>query len=226
MTNANEPLKAIKPSDYQPALPLNRLILKESPGEEAVAMDVLFVGGGPAGLAGAIELARLVRREKEQGGELGELEIGVLEKAGSLGEHCLSGAVVNPRAFRELFPNVPEQELPLRRPAPKDRVYLLTEKGKARIPTPPSMHNKGNHVASVCEIVRWMGGRAEELGVNVFTGFPAESLLVQDDRVIGIRTTPVGLDREGKPGSGHVPPTDVTARVNVLAEGTRGALTQ
>ncbi len=88
------------------------------------------------------------------------------------------------------------------------------------------MHNKGNHVASICEIVRWMGERAEELGVNVFTGFPAESLLVQDDRVIGIRTTPVGLDREGKPGSGHVPPTDVTARVNVLAEGTRGALTQ
>jgi electron-transferring-flavoprotein dehydrogenase len=226
MTNVSEPLKAIKPSDYQPALPLNRLILKESPGEEAVPMDVLFVGGGPAGLAGAIELARLVRQEKEQGGELGELEIGVLEKAGSLGEHCLSGAVVNPRAFSELFPNVPEQEFPFRRPAPKDRVYLLTEKGKTRIPTPPSMHNKGNYVASICEIVRWMGERAEEMGVNVFTGFPAESLLVQDDRVIGIRTTPVGLDREGKPGSGYVLPADVTARVNVLAEGTRGALTQ
>ncbi|HKK07898.1 MAG TPA: electron-transfer flavoprotein:ubiquinone oxidoreductase [Gemmatimonadota bacterium] len=213
------------PEDHQPPLPLERLLLEEEPGEEAVPLDVLFVGGGPAGLAGAIELARLCRRDAEEGGGLGDLEIGVLEKAETLGEHCLSGAVVKPGPFRELFPEVPLEELPFRRPSPGDRVYLLTERGRVRLPTPPTMHNDGNHIASICEIVRWMGERAEDLGVNVFTGFPADALLVRDGGVLGVRTTPAGLDREGEPGSGYMPPTDVSARVTVLAEGTRGSLT-
>ncbi len=219
-------MDTFKPADYQPPLPINRFIVSEPPGEEAVPMDVLFVGGGPAGLAGAIELARLVRKDGEAGGALGSLEIGVLEKAESLGEHCLSGAVVNPGPFRELFPDTAVDDLPFRAPAPRDRVYLLSEKGKARLPTPPTMHNRGYHVASICEVVRWMGERAEELGVNIFTGFPADALLVEDGRVVGVRTTPVGLDRSGQPGSGYTPPTDVTARVTVLCEGTRGSLTQ
>ncbi len=219
-------MDTFKPADYQPPLPIDRFLVSEPSGEEAVPMDVLFVGAGPAGLAGAIELARLVRRDGEAGGTLGGLEIGVLEKAGSLGEHCLSGAVVNPAPFKELFPELAVGDLPFRGPAPRDRVYLLSEKGKTRLPTPPTMHNRSNYVASICEIVRWMGEQAEGLGVNVFTGFPADSLLVENGRVVGVRTTPVGLDRSGQPGSGYTPPTDVTARITVLCEGTRGSLTQ
>jgi electron-transferring-flavoprotein dehydrogenase len=195
------------------------------PDEEAVPMDVLFVGGGPAGLAGAVELARLAALDRETGGPCADLEIGVLEKASELGEHCLSGAVVNPDAFHELFPDVPVTELPFQGPVPADQVHLLTEKGNVRLPTPPTMRNHGHYVASICEIVRWLGERAEAAGVNVFTGFPANSLLMDGDRVVGVRTTPAGLDREGTPGSGYMPPTDLTARVTVLAEGTRGPLT-
>jgi len=226
MTSTREPLKNVRPADYQPDLPIDRLIVRDRPDEEAVPMDVLFVGGGPAGLAGAIELSRLVVKDGQEGGSLGALEIGVLEKAEALGEHSLSGAIVNPMPFRQLFPDVASEDLPFRRLAPKDRVYMMSKRGYWRIPTPPTMHNKGNYVASICEILRWMGERAEAAGVNVFTGFPADSLLVDGDRVLGVRTTPAGLDRAGNPGSGHIPATDVTARVTVLSEGTRGSLTQ
>lgn len=214
------------PSTYQPQLPVERLLREEAPGSEAVPMDVLFVGGGPAGLAGAIELARLVKRDAEEGGKVGSIEIGVLEKAESLGKHCLSGAVVNPVSLRALFPELPDKDLPLRTPVHHDRVYLLTKGGQFRIPTPPTMHNRGHYVASICELVRWLGERAEQLGVNIFTGFPAESLLVEGRRVIGVRTTPSGLNRKAEPGAGYAPPTDLSAKVTVLAEGTRGSLTQ
>lgn len=216
----------ILPSAHQPGLPLARLILAEAPDSEAVPMDVVFVGAGPAGLAGAIELAKLVRKDAESGGELGDLQIAVLDKAQALGEHSLSGAVVNPRALRELFPELGDDAFPFRVPVAKERVYFLTGSRAQRIPTPPTMQNHGNHVASLCEIVRWLGERAEELGVNVFTGFPVDSLLVDGDRVLGVRTTPSGLARTGEPGPGYSPPTDITAQVTVLSEGTRGALTQ
>ncbi len=217
----------VRSLDDQPPLPSDRLIVAEHPDEESIPMDVVFVGGGPGALAGAIELAKLVERDNEDGGGIGEVEIAVLEKAGQLGEHSLSGAVVNPSAFRELFPDVPMDELPLRRPVGKEAVYVLTESKSFRIPTPPTMKNHGNWIGSICEMVRWLGERAEGMGVNVFPGFPVDSLLVEDDGVIGVRTTPSGLGRDGEPASSDaMPAVDLTARVTVLAEGSRGPLAQ
>jgi electron-transferring-flavoprotein dehydrogenase len=219
-------VSTILPIIHQAALPRDRLILRDPPHAEAIEMDVLIVGAGPAGLACAIELARLARREQEGGGSLGELNIGVLEKAESLGEHNLSGAVVNPRAFHELFPDLKPADLPFRQPVPDEAVYFLTERRAQRMPTPPTMHNRGFYTASICEIVRWLGEQAEALGVNLFAGFPVDGLLVDGQAVRGVRTTPSGLARDGTPGPNFTPPTDLTGRVTVVAEGTRGALAQ
>jgi len=216
----------VLPSRHQAPLPLEQLVLTEPPDAEAVPMDVLFVGGGPAGLAGAIELAKLIKADNEAGGSLGDVQIGLLEKAGALGEHSLSGAVVNPIAMRSLFPELADKDFPFRAPVTGERVHFLTKSRAIRIPTPPTMQNHGLYIASLCEIVRWLGEKAESLGVNIFTGFPAASLLTEGSRVTGVRTTPTGLARSGDPGSSFSPPTDITAQITVLAEGTRGTLSQ
>lgn len=208
-------MSVVLPIRHQPSLPSN-LILAQPPGAEAIELDVLIVGAGPAGLSCAITLAR----------QSPELAVGVLEKAASLGEHILSGAVINPVAMRELFPEVAPDQFPFRQQVSGEAVYYLTERRARRIPTPPTMQNHGNVVASLSEVVRWMGEQAEALGINLFPGFPAESLLVDGNRVIGVRTSATGLARDGSPGDGYQEPTDLTAKVVVLAEGTRGPLGQ
>jgi len=214
------------PADHQPPLPRDQLVLTEAPGEERIDVDVVFVGAGPAGLAGAIHLAQLVKQGNEAGDGPGDVSIGVLEKAASLGEHCLSGAVINPRPFRELFPDLQDSDFPFGSRVEKESVYLLSAKRARRIPTPPTMKNHGNYAVSICEVVRWLGERAGELGVDVFAGFPAGALLTEGDRVTGVRTVPSGLDRDGNEMSNYMPPADIVAKVTALSEGTRGMLAQ
>lgn len=210
------------PAQFQPPLPQEKLIINQTPtGDDVVPMDVVFVGAGPAGLSGAIELARLVKQD----GSL-NIEIGVMEKAGSLGGHSLSGAVVNPVGFRTLFPDLKDSDFPFRKPVTSEKVFLMTPSGSIRIPTPPTMNNHGNYVASLCECVRWLGQKAEGLGVNIMTGFPVDSILVDGGRAVGVRTTPAGLKRDGSPGSNAMPATDVSAQVVVLSDGTRSPLAQ
>jgi len=215
------------PAQYQKDLPLSEIIINEKPGEERVDFDVVFVGAGPASLAGAIKLAQLVKQENEKtGGKLGEIQIAVVEKANEVGQHILSGAIINPRGFRELFPNLKPEEFPFSGPVKREKVLFLTKKTALRLPTPPPMKNHGNYIASLCEVTRWLAKKAEELGANIVTGFPVKGLLIENNQVIGVRTSDSGRNRDGKPLENYQPSTDIAAKVVVLGEGSRGLLTQ
>ena len=206
--------------ETRPPLPVDRLISDRAPGPDALPFDAAIVGGGPAGLAAAIRLAQAAKAVGE------DISICVFEKAADLGGHCLSGAVVNPVAFRELFPGLEGEAFPFRQPVTRESVHFLTRRRSLRIPAPPTMRNHGFFTASLSEMVRWLSERAEELGVEVFPGFAVGSLLMEEGRVLGLETVPAGRGKDGTPGSGFEPATEVSARVVILAEGARGPLGQ
>ena len=200
---------------------------------ETMEADVVIVGAGPAGLACAIQLARLYREQADrparQGGSSACFKpenIYVLEKASEIGAHNLSGAVLDPRALRELIPDLENSDAPITS-VTKDSVYFFTQRRALRLPlTPPFLRNHGNYLVSLNRLVKWLGQRAEQAGVSLFPGFAAVDLLVEDGRVVGVRTDDKGVDRQGKPKSNFQPGYDLRAKVVVLAEGVRGSLTK
>jgi electron-transferring-flavoprotein dehydrogenase len=191
---------------------------------ETLEMDVVFVGAGPASLAGAYHLARLIEEHNAKGdADPIEAEIAVLEKGAELGSHAFSGAVVDPVAFRELAPDR-WQEAPFEAPVGKDRLWWLSEEKAIKAPAPPMMSNRGYHVASLGKLVKWMGELAEEKGVSIFPGFPATKVLIEGGTVVGVRTGDQGLDREGKKKANYQPGMDLRTKCTVLGEGVRGTL--
>lgn len=200
---------------------------------ETLEMDVVFVGAGPANLSGALHLARLIKNHnasvekgEHPGPSLGEIEIGVIEKGAAVGAHILSGAVMDPKALKELMPDFIEQGAPLESPVKEDFFLYLTEKHAIRSPiTPPPLKNHGYYIVSLNRLTAWLGEKCEEAGVNIFPEFPgAEVLYDIDDRVVGVRTGDKGIDKEGKPKANFEPGVDLRAKVTVLGEGPRGSL--
>ena len=189
---------------------------------EVLEVDVVFVGAGPASLAGALHLANLLEKQGKS-----DLAIAVLEKGKDVGAHGISGAVMDPRGLRELIPDFLEQGAPVESPAKEDHVYFLTQNGSIKFPiNPPFLNNHGNYIVSLGKMVQWLAKKVEEKGVNVFTGFPAAQLLLEGDAVVGVRTGDKGIDRSGNRKSNYEPGIDIRAKVTVLGEGPRGSLTK
>jgi len=197
----------------------------ERPAMEA---DAVIVGGGPAGMACALRLSQMIdaHNERHPDAPLSKENIYVLEKAREVGAHCLSGALLDPRSMLELLPDF-ENEAPLDAAVVKEAVYYLTRKGKFKLPvTPPPLRDHGNYVISINRFVKWLGGKVEEAGITVFTGFAATELLFEKGRVLGVRTDDKGIDKNGEQKSNFEPGYDLKAKVVILAEGSRGSLTK
>jgi electron-transferring-flavoprotein dehydrogenase len=214
----------VRPSDFPPPFDVDEFVA--APGEPEIEVGVLIVGAGPAGLACAIRLGQLLEDRPDLVERLGDVPVAVLEKGKQPGSHLFSGAVVNPRSLRSLFKGrVRTAEMPFFGRVEHESVYFLAPGRAVRMPTPPTMRNHGNFVASLSQLGRWLAERAEEAGATILPETAAAKLLVSDARVRGVRTGDRGRGRTGEELGNFEPGSDVHARVTVLAEGTQGHLT-
>jgi len=199
---------------------------------DLLELDAVFVGAGPGSLAGAIRLAQLyaehnaaVKAGTKSGPELSTDNILVIDKARAIGDHGISGAVLDPRAMRELFGDFLAAGCPVEAPVTLDALWFMNKTGHIKAPIqPPMMVNSGKYVASLNKLVKWLAEQAEKLGVQVFPEFPGQELLWDGERVLGVRVGDKGLDKNRQPKRNYEPGPDLIAKVTVLGEGPRGTL--
>jgi len=206
--------------------------MAELPGveRETLDVDVVIVGAGPAGLAAAYQLARLIKANNESPAAAKKLEnisIAVLEKGKEIGSHAISGAVMDPRGIADLLPDWLARGCPIESPVTDDGFWLMSEKWKFSAPIlPPPLQNEGNYVLSLGEMVRWLAPIVSGMGVDLFPEFAASRVLTEDGRVVGVRIGDKGIDKNGQAKANFEPGVDIRAKVTILAEGPRGTLTK